>query len=284
MIDIDFFKAFNDTYGHLAGDDALAYVGVTLLKVSRSFDVVGRIGGDEFAVALPTSSLDDASTIARRLSAALMLSSRPSVSIGYASLDQSDPSADQLVRDADRSLYDVKQRGRGRAAPPAPSPAPRGRRNGPSFTSGVDLRLMRDQIRANDRAAAQALRILDAYQSTSTVGLGFVDRDFRFIRVNPMLAAIHGGSVSDQVGRTIKEIVPTLWPILEPMYRYVLTTGLPVVNREVSGRAPGDPTFRRTWLTNLYPVTIEGELIGVGVVVLDITKWRRLDDGHSPSP
>jgi diguanylate cyclase (GGDEF)-like protein len=284
MIDIDYFKAFNDTFGHLAGDDALASVGNTLVKLSRNFDVVGRIGGDEFAVVLPTSSLADASKIALRFSSALTSSTRPTVSIGYAALDPSEPNAQQVVRDADRSLYEVKLNGRGRYASVAPSLSSEGETKRVPVDARADLKSVIDHVRATDLAVAETLSILDAYQSTSIVGLGFVDRDFRIVRINPMLAAIHGGSVSDQLGRTVAEVVPALWPALEPMYRHVVDTNSPVANREVSGATPSEPTVRRTWLTNLYPVTIENELIGVGVVVLDITDWRRLDDGqHSRS-
>ena len=278
MIDIDFFKAFNDTFGHQAGDDALAFVGVTLVTLSRSFDVVGRIGGDEFAVILPTSTLADAAMIATRMNTALTLSARPSVSIGYASLDPSNPTTGQLVRDADRSLYEMKLSGRGRASAGDVAASPQLETKGPPLQSEIDLMLARAHVRAADHAAAAALRMLDAYQATTTVGFGFVDRDFRIVRINPMLAAIHGGPASDQIGRTVEEVVPSLWPILEPLFRYVLDSRQPVINREVSGRPPSDPTQRKTWLTNLYPVTIDNELIGVGIVLLDITDWGPLDE------
>jgi diguanylate cyclase (GGDEF)-like protein len=278
MIDIDFFKAFNDTYGHLAGDDALESVGSTLVKLSRSFDLVGRIGGDEFAVVLPTSSLTDASEIALRMSQALTSPRRPTVSIGYASLDPLEPDAKQLVRDADRSLYEVKMSGRGRSAPLASSTSSKSETRNVPFESDTDLKMVEEHVRATDRAAAEALSILDAYQSTSIVGLGFVDRDFRIVRINPMLAAIHGGSVGDQLGRTVEEVLPTLWPQLEPMYQFVVDTNSPVANREVSGETSNDPGVTRTWLTNLYPVTLEKEVIGVGIVLIDITDWKRLDD------
>jgi diguanylate cyclase (GGDEF)-like protein len=113
MMDLDFFKAFNDTYGHLAGDDALRNVGRTLRKASRSFDTVGRLGGDEFAVILPMASIQDAAEIAARMSVAATASGRPTVSVGYAELDPSQPIARQIVREADRRLYEVKLHGRG---------------------------------------------------------------------------------------------------------------------------------------------------------------------------
>jgi diguanylate cyclase (GGDEF)-like protein/PAS domain S-box-containing protein len=274
MIDIDLFKAFNDAYGHVAGDDALSCVGTTLNKLSRSFDVVGRVGGDEFAVALPTSTLENAAQIAVRMTRALTSAHRPSVSVGYAALDSSRPDATQLVREADQSLYEAKLSGRSRTSESATFPAQPKLRDLPQ-DDRASREATEERIRANDRASADALAILDAYQSTSNVGLGFVDRDFRYVRVNPMLAAIHGGTATEQLGRTIEEIVPNLWPQLEPMYRSVIETNTPVTNGEVVATAANESGVRSSWLVNLYPVTIEDDVIGVGIVVIDVTEWRR---------
>ena len=113
MIDVDQFKSFNDAHGHVAGDEVLSRIGTTLRNQSRSFDVVGRVGGDEFAVMLPTSDAKDAATIAQRVSASLVSNEGPRVtaSVGYATMDASRPSAKQLVREADTCLYEVKSRG-----------------------------------------------------------------------------------------------------------------------------------------------------------------------------
>jgi diguanylate cyclase (GGDEF)-like protein len=118
MLDIDLFKFFNDSYGHLAGDDALAEVGRALRDCSRSFDVVGRVGGDEFAVILPTTNLLDAGATADRVARTLEHPNgiQITVSVGYAELSPSEPNARQLVRDADAGLYAAKSDGRHRAA------------------------------------------------------------------------------------------------------------------------------------------------------------------------
>ena len=55
-------------------------------------------------------------------------------------------------------------------------------------------------------------RLLDAITSSATVGFGFVDRDCRIVRLNAMLAAVIGGTVEEQIGRTVAEAVPHLWP------------------------------------------------------------------------
>jgi diguanylate cyclase (GGDEF)-like protein len=115
MIDLDFFKAFNDTYGHLAGDDALRGVGRTLITQSRNFDSVGRVGGDEFAVILPTTGAEDAARIAVRMHVAATSAGRPTMSVGYAQLDTTKSTAEQLVREADRNLYEVKAHDRDRS-------------------------------------------------------------------------------------------------------------------------------------------------------------------------
>ncbi len=281
MIDIDLFKAFNDTYGHVAGDDALGYVGATLNRLSRSFDVVGRVGGDEFAVVLPTSTLENAAQIAERMKRALTSEHRPSVSVGYAALDELQPDATQLVREADQSLYETKLHGRTRTATSATFPA-RPKLRDLREDGRAERAATEERVRANDRATADALAILDAYQSTSNVGLGFVDRDFRYVRVNPMLAAIHGGTVREQLGRTIEEVVPNLWPQLAPMYRFVIDTSSPVTNREVSAPVANESGVTPTWLVNLYPVTIEDDVIGVGIVVIDVTEWRRPFESQTP--
>jgi diguanylate cyclase (GGDEF)-like protein len=67
MIDVDRFKAVNDTYGHLVGDHVLAGVGTALRSHTRRFDLVGRLGGDEFAVLMPDTEVTVAAALAERI-------------------------------------------------------------------------------------------------------------------------------------------------------------------------------------------------------------------------
>src|SRR5580658_6758584 len=67
MIDVDSFKAVNDTYGHLVGDHVLAGIGAALRAQTRSFDLVGRLGGDEFAVLMPDTEAAAAAALAERI-------------------------------------------------------------------------------------------------------------------------------------------------------------------------------------------------------------------------
>lgn len=116
VVDIDGFKAVNDRFGHVAGDDVLAALGELLRTEARAVDVVGRTGGDEFAVLLPETGGEQAGALAERITKAtrtLGLAMPVSVSIGVASTGRAVPvpaDARDLVRIADRSLYAAKRR------------------------------------------------------------------------------------------------------------------------------------------------------------------------------
>jgi len=121
MIDIDRFKQFNDTFGHIAGDRALAAVSKVLRTHFRSQDLLVRYGGDEFAVLLPGVDLPQALTLGDRVRKAVcgttgdgsdsLIRIPINISIGVAELAQ-DSALDGLVRDADAALYRAKHAGR----------------------------------------------------------------------------------------------------------------------------------------------------------------------------
>jgi diguanylate cyclase (GGDEF)-like protein len=128
VFDLDDFKAINDRIGHLAGDAVLAAVADRVRDVVRSADVACRVGGDEFAIILPESVLDDADQLYRRVQT--QISSRPLpeagrllVSAGIAEL-QEDEDAVAFFQRADDALYRAKAGGKGRVAPGATAISP----------------------------------------------------------------------------------------------------------------------------------------------------------------
>ena len=141
------------------------------------------------------------------------------------------------------------------------------------------LKVLRDA----ERHAAEALSTLETLQSTAPVGLGFVDRDCRIVHMNEMLAAANGSKVSEQLGRTVAEVVPEIWPQMEPHYRHVLEHDEPVLNIQVSGHIAAEPGREHHWLASYYPVHLGSEVIGVGIVVVDITERRHADEFRSMS-
>jgi PAS domain S-box-containing protein/putative nucleotidyltransferase with HDIG domain len=124
----------------------------------------------------------------------------------------------------------------------------------------------------------EARAILDTLQSSAPIGFLFVDREFRYVRVNEKVAAIHGSaSVLEHIGHTVAEVVPTLWAQLEWAYRRVLDEGVPVCNVELSGATAEDPGHDHYWLESIYPVRVGTEIIGLGVVLVDITERKEAE-------
>jgi diguanylate cyclase (GGDEF)-like protein len=117
MIDLDHFKYLNDTGGHAAGDEALTRVAAALLGLARQTDLLARIGGEEFALALPDCRLSDAAIRAEQIRDAVERASvgwrTPlTVSIGVAALPLHATSAEDLMAAADAALYEAKRSGR----------------------------------------------------------------------------------------------------------------------------------------------------------------------------
>lgn len=128
LADIDYFKQYNDTYGHLLGDSCLIHVAQVLQNsVNRPNDLVARYGGEEFVAILPDTSLSDAITIANRMQAEVAQLQLPhassqvshyiTLSLGVVSVVPSlGQSSQRLVAATDRLLYQAKQSGRNQIA------------------------------------------------------------------------------------------------------------------------------------------------------------------------
>ncbi len=122
MMDIDFFKMVNDTYGHKAGDLVLQKLAIVCKAVLREIDVIGRTGGEEFAVLLPNTAGPEALEVAERMRHELETSEvkldnqnitlKFTVSIGVSSESNPEMTVDGLLLDADSALYKAKHAGR----------------------------------------------------------------------------------------------------------------------------------------------------------------------------
>ena len=120
MIDIDYFKSINDTYGHAAGDEALGIFAKICQEYIREIDILARFGGDEFAMLLPETGSHQAFTVVERIRQALashpvMFADRPiliTISSGISGLEAKDETLDMLLGRADQALYQAKEMGR----------------------------------------------------------------------------------------------------------------------------------------------------------------------------
>ena len=135
LLDVDYFKKFNDHYGHPAGDACLQEVGRLLARqVNRNDDLAARYGGEEFAIILPHTDLAGATAVAERIRAEIMALRLPhqespagvvSASLGVAVLVPPMDARDLVAR-ADRQLYEAKRRGRNRVCGDGCAPAESG--------------------------------------------------------------------------------------------------------------------------------------------------------------
>jgi diguanylate cyclase (GGDEF)-like protein len=128
MLDLDKFKSYNDTYGHLTGDKLLAQIGEILRHGVRSIDFPARYGGEEFSIILPECSNSEAVNIAEKLRHTVETTQFPdnmttytariTASLGIATYDpsllQEQPDMEKLISVADKALYQAKQEGRNR--------------------------------------------------------------------------------------------------------------------------------------------------------------------------
>ncbi|MCP4393262.1 MAG: GGDEF domain-containing protein [Alphaproteobacteria bacterium] len=120
MIDIDFFKKVNDTYGHQAGDEALVALSGKMVAVLRDIDIYGRMGGEEFAIVLPETDQAMAQIIARRLQKQIeriCIQTETgefgiTISTGITEATKDDENIDVLLNRADKALYKAKDSGR----------------------------------------------------------------------------------------------------------------------------------------------------------------------------
>jgi diguanylate cyclase (GGDEF)-like protein len=118
MLDIDHFKDVNDTYGHQTGDVVLQSLALTSQHALRDWDILGRVGGEEFAVVLPETESEQSVQVAERLRHAVATAggvtnneaSAPiTVSIGVATAHDEDTDLETLLQRADQALYEAKR-------------------------------------------------------------------------------------------------------------------------------------------------------------------------------
>jgi len=127
MMDIDYFKQYNDTYGHLVGDRILKSLCIAIKQHIKQGDAVGRWGGEEFVISLPNATGEQATQVAKRISetmASLRVEDRdqrtvpvPTVSQGIAVFPNEADEIYRLIDLADRRLYVAKERGRNQIEP-----------------------------------------------------------------------------------------------------------------------------------------------------------------------
>ncbi len=140
MVDLDYFKTYNDHCGHIAGDNALRKVATLLKKSAREMDIITRYGGEEFCLMLPNTSKEEGLFVAERIRRAIeneifpgetgLPQGKLTTSIGISSFPGDGEKLETLVNAADMALYQAKNKGRNRLATFEPVSSLRGKKTG----------------------------------------------------------------------------------------------------------------------------------------------------------
>lgn len=140
----------------------------------------------------------------------------------------------------------------------------------------IDARRRAEEARlASELALQHRLAELETIYNTTPVGLCFLDAEMRYVSINDRLAKLHGVPVADHVGRQLREFKPELADVVEPYLKRVIATGEPIVDLELA--YPGSEQIRFVLVT-YHPVKdVEGRVLGVNVVVLDITDRKEAE-------
>ncbi len=138
----------------------------------------------------------------------------------------------------------------------------------------------RDELEKSHREKSEALALLDAIFDSAPIGLGFWDKELRFVRLNQALADFNGLPVETHLGRKFNEIVEDVEDIaeIESQWRHIIESGEPVVDVEIHVETKAYPGEKRYWLENWYPVRLGKKTIGMAATVMDITERKQLQE------
>ena len=134
---------------------------------------------------------------------------------------------------------------------------------------------------ARERGAqlAEQFDELQALYTEAPLGLALLDRDLRFVRINPALAEMNGFSVEDHLGRSAWDLVPGVRETAEPLLKRVIETGEPLRDVPVTGTTAAMPNVARYWTEHFYPLRDKaGTVQGIGIVCEEVTEKRHMEE------
>jgi PAS domain S-box-containing protein len=133
--------------------------------------------------------------------------------------------------------------------------------------------------RQTEYAARQSQEIVNAFFSSSAIGFGILDSQFRYTRVNDVLPRMAGLKPDDLIGTPVSQVFGETGVRAETVLREVILSGQSVLDREVSAKLPGRPGEPRHWLINYFPIREDGGAVTqVGVTAVDVTARRNAED------
>ena len=134
-----------------------------------------------------------------------------------------------------------------------------------------DLRKLQDEVALRERQ-------LKSFFQGATAGLALLDKDLRYVQINDTLAGMNGVPAKDHLGRTMREIVPQIASIAEPIFQKAFATGEAVLNVEFSGETRSHSGTWRHWMASFFPITgADGSPSTVGAIVVETTEQKRTE-------
>ncbi|MBD1886022.1 PAS domain S-box protein [Microcoleus vaginatus] len=132
--------------------------------------------------------------------------------------------------------------------------------------------------KALEQELAQRQALFDAFLKEAPAGLCILDSQLRYVQINQFLAEINCLSPAEHIGKNVREILPNIAPIVEPLYEEILRTKQPLINIEMSGDNPRKPGFVRHLTGSYFPLLDkDGEALGIGAVIIDISDRKQAE-------
>ena len=277
LLDLDNFKKYNDTFGHLAGDRLLVHASELIQSAIRSSDLAFRYGGDEFAVILPNSSTMDAFNVAERIRerVAFEMASRQievTVSIGVASWPGDGATLDELCYAADMALYYAKRTGQNRTSIASRTLFSL---NEPSVSVNVEAEVLSTiyalaaTLEARDKYTYGHSRRVSRYAVATAEALNLAPEQVAVISAAALLHDIGKVGIPDHVLNKEGKLLDEEWELLKQHPRLSAT---------IVGHVPSLAAclaavrhHHERWDGNGYPSGLKGEAIPIEARILTVT-------------
>ena len=136
-----------------------------------------------------------------------------------------------------------------------------------------------ERLRGSDALVQRQLAEIQSFYDAAPVGLFVLDAELRYLRINGRLAQMNGIPVEAHLGHSVRELLPDLADSIEPLFRQIMATGVPMLNLEVTEESAACPGGRRFWRAQYYPLrSAAGEVIGINGMAEDITERKHIED------
>ncbi len=135
-----------------------------------------------------------------------------------------------------------------------------------------------DEIKQVQKALQLRTDELETIYENSSVGFALFDEDYRFIRINDVMAEINGVPAAEHLQKTVRDVLPDIAPVVEPLFQQVFDTNQPIRHVAVQGTTPAQPNVLRDWIASYDPIDLPNGRMAVSAVVVEVTKLKKTQE------